>query len=158
MTRETKQIFTRRITQANSTQLVVILYDMTLTYLKDAADAYDIGCEEEFKKDMQCARNCISELRNSLNFSYDLSRTLFSIYAFADREIANDMSGVKTEHMTEIIQMFAKLREAYHTVSKEDTTQPLMENAQDVYAGFTYGRSDVNESLLYSSAGRGFCI
>lgn len=158
MTRETKQIFTRRITQANSTQLVVILYDMTLTYLKDAADAYDIGCEEEFKKDMQCARNCISELRNSLNFSYDLSRTLFSIYAFADREIANDMSGVKTEHMTEIIQMFSKLREAYHTVSKEDTTQPLMENAQDVYAGFTYGRSDINESLLYSSAGRGFCI
>lgn len=158
MTRETKQIFTRRITQANSTQLVVILYDMTLTYLKDAADAYDIGCEEEFKKDMQCARNCIAELRNSLNFSYDLSKTLFSIYAFADREIANNMSGVKTEHMTEIMQMFAKLREAYHTVSKEDTTQPLMENAQDVYAGFTYGRSDVNESLLYSSAGRGFCI
>lgn len=76
MTREMKQIFTRRITQANSTQLVVILYDMILTYLKDAADAYDIGCEEEFKKDMQCARNCIAELRNSLNFSYDLSRTL----------------------------------------------------------------------------------
>ncbi len=44
MTREMKQIFTRRITQANSTQLVVILYDMILTYLKDAADAYDIGC------------------------------------------------------------------------------------------------------------------
>ena len=96
MTREMKQIFTRRITQANSTQLVVILYDMILTYLKDAADAYDIGCEEEFKKDMQCARNCIAELRNSLNFSYDLSRTLFSIYAFADREIANNMSCVKT--------------------------------------------------------------
>lgn len=158
MTREMKQIFTRRITQANSTQLVVILYDMILTYLKDAADAHDIGCEEEFKKDMQCARNCIAELRNSLNFSYDLSRTLFSIYAFADREIANNMSGVKTEHMTEIMQMFTKLREAYYTVSKGDTTQPLMENAQDVYAGFTYGRSDVNESLLYNSAGRGFCI
>lgn len=158
MTREMKQIFTRRITQANSTQLVVILYDMILTYLKDAADAYDIGCEEEFKKDMQCARNCIAELRNSLNFSYDLSRTLFSIYAFADREIANNMSCVKTEHMTEIKQMFTKLRDAYHTVSKEDTTQPLVENAQDVYAGFTYGRSDVNESLLYNSAGRGFSI
>ena len=28
MTREMKQIFTRRITQANSTQLVVILYDI----------------------------------------------------------------------------------------------------------------------------------
>ncbi len=30
MTREMKQIFTRRITQANRTQLVVILYDMVL--------------------------------------------------------------------------------------------------------------------------------
>ncbi len=158
MTKEAKQIFTRRITQANRTQLVVILYDMILTYLKDAADAYDIGCEEEFKKGMQCARNCIAELRNSLNFSYDLSKTLFSIYAYADREIANNLSGFKTDHIAEIMQMFAKLRDAYHTVSKEDTTQPLMENAQDVYAGFTYGKSDVNESLLYSSAGRGFCI
>lgn len=55
MTKEMKQIFTRRITQANRTQLVVILYDMILTYLKDAATAQEIGCGQEFKKDMQCA-------------------------------------------------------------------------------------------------------
>lgn len=158
MTKEAKQIFTRRITQANRTQLVVILYDMILTYLKDAADAYDIGCEEEFKKDVQCARNCIAELRNSLNFTYDLSRNLFSVYSYADRELANNLSGVKVEHMPEIMQMFVKLREAYHTVSKEDKTQPLMENTQDVYAGFTYGRTDVNENLLYGGVKRGFCI
>ena len=35
MTKECKQQFTLRITQANSTQLIVILYEMTLQYLAD---------------------------------------------------------------------------------------------------------------------------
>lgn len=158
MTKEAKQIFTRRITQANSSQLVVILYDMVITYMDDAAAAYEAGCREEFKKALQCARNCIAELRNSLNFSYDLSRNLFAVYAFADRELANDICSMKTEHIVEIRQIFAKLRGAFNTVSKEDHTAPLMQNAQDVYAGFTYGRSGINESMLYGSARRGFSI
>ena len=158
MTREMKQIFTRRITQANRSQLVVILYDMILTYLKDAAAAQEIGCEQEFKKDMQCARNCISELRGSLDFHYDLSRNLFAIYAFADRELARDMQGIEAKQLSQITGMFQKLRDAYHTVSKQDHSQPLMENAQDVYAGFTYNRIDVNENLSQYGAARGYCI
>ena len=158
MTKEMKQIFTRRITQANRTQLVVILYDMILTYLKDAATAQEIGCEQEFKKDMQCARNCISELRGSLDFNYDLARNLFAIYAFADRELAHDMRGISAEQLVQITGMFQKLRDAYHTISKEDQSQPLMENAQDVYAGFTYNRTDVNESLLQYGGARGYRI
>ncbi|MEZ3444965.1 MAG: flagellar protein FliS [Lachnospiraceae bacterium] len=158
MTKEMKQIFTRRITQANRTQLVVILYDMILTYLKDAATAQEIGCEQEFKKDMQCARNCISELRGSLDFNYDLARNLFAIYAFADRELAHDMRGISAEQLVQITGMFQKLRDAYHTISKEDQSQPLMENAQDVYAGFTYNRTDVNESLSQYGGARGYRI
>lgn len=158
MTKEAKQIFTRRITQANSSQLVVILYDMAITYMDDAAAAYDAGCGQELKKALQCARNCIAELRNSLNFSYDLSKNLFAVYAFADRELANDMCSMKTEHIVEIRQIFTKLRGAFNTVSKEDHTAPLMQNAQDIYAGVTYGRSGINESVLYGSARRGFCI
>lgn len=158
MTTEMKQIFTRRITQANRTQLVVILYDMILTYLADAVTAQEIGCAQEFRKDMQCARNCISELRGSLDFTYDISRNLFAIYAFADRELAHDINGIEPEHITRIAGMFQKLRDAYHTVSKQDNSQPLMENAQDVYAGFTYGRTDVNENLSQYGSMRGYCV
>ena len=39
MTNEKKQEYTRKITQANGTGLVVILYDMTLTFLEDAEKA-----------------------------------------------------------------------------------------------------------------------
>ena len=43
MTKEMKQVFTRRITQANRTQLVVIVYEMLLVYLDEAASAYKKG-------------------------------------------------------------------------------------------------------------------
>ena len=112
MTREMKQIFTRRITQANRTQLVVILYDMVLEYLKEAIAAQEIDCIQEYKKDMQCARNCISELRNSLDFNYEISRNLFAIYAFADRELASEMHSIKKDALSQIAGMFQKLRDA----------------------------------------------
>ena len=38
MTKEDKQQFTLRISQANSTQLVVILYEMLLCYIKEARE------------------------------------------------------------------------------------------------------------------------
>lgn len=158
MTKEMKQIFTRRITQANRTQLVVIVYDMLLAYLEDGMKAYDVDNKQEFIRNLELARNCIAELRSSLDFKYDLSKNLFSIYAFADRELANDIYGVKTENMDAIIKMFRKLRDAYHTISKEDNSEPLMENIQDVYAGFTYGKTDVNESLVNNGAERGYCV
>lgn len=107
---------------------------------------------------MQCARNCISELRCSLDFNYDLSRNLFAIYAFADRELAHDMNGISAEQLDQIIGMFQKLRDAYHTISREDQSRPLMENAQDVYAGLTYSKTDVNESLLQYGTARGLRV
>ena len=41
MTKECKQQFTLRITQANPTQLVVILYEMCLEYLKEAEETLE---------------------------------------------------------------------------------------------------------------------
>ena len=63
MTKECKQQFTLRITQANSTQLIVILYEMTLQYLADGEQAADdAGLAEAVHR----ARGCIKELLNSL--------------------------------------------------------------------------------------------
>lgn len=158
MTKEMKQIFTRRITQANRTQLVVIVYDMLLTYLDDARKAYSVDNMYEFVSDLESARKCISELRSSLNFEYELSKSLFSIYAFADRKLAAGICSFDADSLGMIAGMFQKLRDAYHTISRKDDSEPLMENIQGVYAGFTYGRTDVNESLVNYGAKRGYCI
>ena len=83
MTKENKQIFTRRITQANRTQLVVIVYEMLLVYLEDAVKAYEAEDKQEFVRNLKLARECIGQMRTSLNFQYELSKNLFAIYCFA---------------------------------------------------------------------------
>ena len=64
MTKECKQQFTLRITQANATQLVVILYEMTLQYLADAEQAAE---DAQFLEAVRRTRGCINELLNSLH-------------------------------------------------------------------------------------------
>lgn len=158
MTKENKQMFTRRITQANRTQLVVILYEMLLVYLEDAKMAYEAEDTPEFVRNLELARDCVSEMRISLNFEYAISKNLFAIYCFADRELANDIFGNKTENLDALKTIFTKLHDAYATVSEQDESGPLMDNIQDVYAGLTYGREDVNESLVNYDTGRGYTV
>lgn len=158
MTKENKQMFTRRITQANRTQLVVVLYEMLLVYLEDAQKAHTAEDKQEFVRSLELARECISEMRASLNFEYELSKNLFAIYCFADKELANDIFGNKTENLDALKTIFTKLHDAYATISEQDETGPLMDNIQDVYAGLTYGKEDVNESLVNYDTGRGYTV
>lgn len=156
MTTDKKQNFTRRITQANKTQLVVIVYEMLLVYLEDAIVAFKEQNKEEFKENLRMARECIGQMRTSLNFDYELSRNLFALYCFADKELAKDIYGYKTENLDVIQMIFTKLHDAYYKISSEDESGPLMNNIQSVYAGLTYTKSDLNESLVDYDARRGF--
>lgn len=158
MTKENKLMFTRRITQANRTQLVVILYEIFLVYLEDAGKAHEAEDQQEFVRNLELARDCIGEMRASLNFEYALSKNLFAIYCFADRELANHIFGNKTENLDALNRIFTKLHDAFATVSEQDKTGPLMDNIQDVYAGFTYGKEDVNESLVNYDTERGYTV
>ena len=49
MTKELKQEYTLRITQANKTQLITILYEMALLYVGEAEDALATGDRTELK-------------------------------------------------------------------------------------------------------------
>lgn len=156
MTTEKKQTFTRRITQANRSQLVVIVYEMLLVYLEDAMNAYEEDKKEDFRENLRMARECIGQMRTSLNFDYNISRNLFAIYCFADREIAKDMYSLKEENLDVIKMIFTKLHDAYYVVSTKDESGPLMDNIQTVYAGLTYSKSDLNEDFMNYDIKRGY--
>lgn len=156
MTTEKKQTFTRRITQANRSQLVVIVYEMLLVYLEDAMNAYEENKKEDFRENLRMARECIGQMRTSLNFDYNISRNLFAIYCFADREIAKDMYSLKKENLDVIKMIFTKLHDAYYVVSTKDESGPLMDNIQTVYAGLTYSKSDLNEDFMNYDIKRGY--
>jgi flagellar protein FliS len=158
MTNEMKQAFTRRITKANRTQLVVIVYDMMLVYIDDAKTSKTKNDMHEFERNLELARNCIGDLRKNLNFDYELSKSLFSIYTYSDRQLANAMFSGKTDNIVIVEGMMKKLRKAFYELSLTDKTQPMMDNTQEVYAGLTYGRNDINETLINPEANRGFTV
>ena len=97
MTKECKQQFTLRITQANSTQLIVILYEMTLQYLADGEQAADdAGLAEAVHR----ARGCIKELLNSLHREYSPADCTCSAFA--------DLLYVKSAETAQYWKRFAK--------------------------------------------------
>lgn len=158
MTKELKQDYTLRIAQANKTQLVVILYEMTLTYLKEASEAYDKGEGSAFKDSIRKARGCIKELIASLHFEYEPARNLLQLYIFANKELTRASVQNSKKELDHVKKMMEKLHEAYEKIAEADKSGPVMSNAQTVYAGLTYGKNSLVENLANQGSERGFRV
>ena len=85
MTQERKKEYTLRITQANKTQMITILYEMVLDYTKEARDAISIGDKEMANLKLSYAQSCIDELIRSVNLDFDLGKMLHQIYIFSKK-------------------------------------------------------------------------
>ena len=153
---ELKQQFALRISQANKTELCVILYEMFQTYVEDAIA--DLAKEDvkTFRVDIQRARGCLKELMGSLHFEYEPAPTLLKIYIYVSKllvtaDLHNDVEPLKEAnvHMGSLHDAFAKL-------SAENSEGPVMGNAQTVYAGLTYGKNDLNVSMDQGDGKRGY--
>jgi flagellar protein FliS len=129
-----------------------------LVYIEDAITAKTKGDMHEFERNLESARNCIGDLRKSLDFEYELSRSLFSIYTYSDRQLANDIYNGTANNLDVVADMMKKLRKAFYDLSLTDDSQPMMENTQEIYAGLTYGKTDINETLVNPEASRGFTV
>lgn len=158
MTKELKQDYTLRITQANKTQLVVILYEMTLTYLEEAGEAYDKGDSASFRNGIRKARGCIKELMASLHFEYEPARNLLQLYVFANKELTRASVSNSKKELDHVKKMMEKLHGAYEKIAEADVSGPVMANTQTVYAGLTYGRNSLVENLANQGSERGFRV
>ena len=171
MTNERKQEFTLRITGANKTETIVILYDMFQAYLEDAetaaglkqenADAAATGPDmdqKEYHKAIQHTRAVLNELMESLNMEYEIAQNLYQLYRYVERLLIQADVRLDTTPLKEASRIIGKLRDAYEVVSKEDSSSPIMENADAIYAGMTYGKTDLQESNINNSTNRGFLV
>ena len=85
MTKEVKQQFTLRISRANPTELVVILYEMAEQFLEEAKEAFAEENMVEYKEAIRKSRGCINELIQSLHMEYDPAPKLLKLYLFCIR-------------------------------------------------------------------------
>lgn len=158
MTREDKQRFTLRISQANSTEMIVLLYEMLLCYLKEAEEAVGEGNTAVLHEAARKARGCLNELLYSLNPRYEPAGTLQQLYLFCIRRLAIGEARRQTEPLEEVRRIIVPLRDAYSQIAPQNQGGPVMGNPQTVYAGLTYGRNTLTENMADQGANRGMYI
>lgn len=155
MTKECKQQFTLRISQANSTELVVILYEMLLVYLEEGEEAYRQENKLAFREAVRKARGCIKELMNSLHPEYEPASSLLQLYLFCINRLAVCEIRKEIQCLGEIRHVIQPLRDAYAEIAKLNTEGSVMGNSQTIYAGLTYGRNTLTENMADQGANRG---
>ena len=159
MTKECKQQFTLRITQANPTQLVVILYEMLLCYLDEAKEALEIQDKTAFTEATRKARGCINELLSSLHVEYEVAQQMQKLYLFCIRRLATATRKKDKAPLQEVQKVLKPLRDAYAEIAGLNTSEPVMKNAQTIYTGLTYGKTaSLKESLTDGESGRGMFV
>lgn len=156
MRREQVQEFTARVTQNNRTQLVVTIYDIILASLNDAREAFEKGDKMEWKRSLQRAQGLVMELMQALDFQYEISNELGSLYLFVNRRILHALARNRMELLDGVDQVLRNLRNAFEEVSKTDHSAPVMRNTQKVYAGLTYGRTSDLSETFQEDVNRGF--
>ena len=152
-----KQEFTRRLTQCNNGEMIVIMYDIVFAYMDEAKAAYTVGSYEDYKWAVKKSQGAIDTLIGALNYKYDIARDLHKLYIYAKNSLAKAIYQNRTEGLEEAEKILKRLYNAFCEVAKLDASGPLMRNAQQVYAGMTYGRTTLNESYMEDSH-RGFFV
>lgn len=157
MQKEQIQEFTSKITLSNRSGLTVVTYEILFAYLADARSALKEERYEDYKHVIRQAQKCVSELMVTLNFSYELAAELYRIYAYAKELLAKAMYKRSEAEIDECENLMRMLYTSFVEVAKTDDSAPLMKNTEQVYAGYTYGRSDVNSSSD-ANPSRGFFV
>ena len=147
MTPELKQEYTRRITSANRTGIIVITYEIALGYLSDSREAADEGNTDECRIRLKNAARCIEQLLAALNFDYGLSLYLMRIYNYILECIRKVSYSLDVSGLNEPEKILKKLKSSFEEVAKTDTSTPMMNGADEVYDGLTYnarGKTNIN--------------
>lgn len=158
MTREMKQQFTFRITQANPTDMIVILYEMTLMFLGEAKEAGEKEDFAAYKEGIRKTRACINELIASLHMEYEIAGNLYKLYMFCIRRLAYAEVRKEVQVLAEVEMVIAKLKDAYAQIAPSNPAAPVMSNTQTVYSGLTYGKGALAEDMTNQSSNRGMLV
>lgn len=154
---ELKKEYSLRITQANKSQMVVILYEMFMTYVEDATKDLQDAKIKAYRVDIQRARAVLKELMGSLNLEVEPAPTILKLYIYISKLLVNADLHSDEKPLAEACKIMKKLHDAYAQIQDQDTSGPVMGNTQTVYAGMTYSKNNLSISIDGNS-NRGFLV
>ena len=174
MENELKKDFTRRLSQCNSGEMIVIIYDIFFAYVDDIRQAHCTGDHDGQKDAIRNAQSVLDELIGSLNFSYPISHNLYKLYMFCKNELSRAMYENRLDGVQEAEHIMHRLYTSFVEVAKQDKSAPLMKNMWTVTGDFLYkisvkcersgGKRIVSLYFFYTSKKKfiahlyGFCL
>lgn len=81
---------------------------------------------------------------------------LRELYLYMHRELAGAIISVSEDRLAQPESILTRLRDAYLELEKTGSFEPVMDNTQQIYAGLTYGKNSLVESLAQPVSNRGF--
>lgn len=147
MTNEQIKEFTLKISQANHSGLMLILHDMEQIYIEDSKKSYFKGDIDDFLRYIELAKKTHNELMDCVNPLDSQGKMVLVILRFVYKQLV--LSGIKREvvELDRCTQIMKSIRLCFEKLHEIDNEGPVMKNTHQVFAGLTYGKGILNESV-----------
>ena len=158
MNKDTLQGFATRVTQANRTELVVVIYEAALASIAEGKSALEAGAIPDARREINRAKGMIQELMFALDMQYNISTYLMELYRFGYRELCQGIAQRDPKRFDNTTHILEGILPSFKEIAKQDSSAPLMKNTQTIVAGLTYGPgSDLRETIgVGVGSNRGF--
>lgn len=146
MTKDDLNVYAMRVSQASKTEIVVIMYEVAIQYMKESVCELECGNISKFREYLKKSKAFINELASSLDMKFDISVQLLNLYTYFNNACVKADIRCEKDELVRIIEMLEKLKKSFEEVAKMDNSGPVMKNTQQIYAGLTYSRNGFNEN------------
>lgn len=147
MDKEKLNAYAARVAQANRSELVVIIFEAFLDSVGEGTKLLNDGDVAGCRREIERARGFLTELMGSLDFTYEISHYLRRLYVFAYEELCQGIAERDSGRFSHASHIIEELLPAFREVAAQDESKPVMQNAETIYAGLTYGRGSLNENV-----------
>ena len=107
------QEFAARVTQANRSELVVVIYEAVLASIAEGKRCLAEEQIEEARLEISRARSLITELMGSLDMQYGISHYLRQLYIFAYHELCHGIAMRQPELFDHASDIYEKIGRAH---------------------------------------------
>jgi flagellar protein FliS len=156
MEKNTSNTYQNRIINANREQLLVITYEVFINSISECINSIEDQNEDEFNRKMVKVHRLHRELTDNLDMSYEISKNLFSLYVYMNKKLIEASMKLQKEPLLEVKKLALILLDGFAQVASTQSSDVIVKNAQKIYAGLTYGKGQLNETIMNGFEDRGF--
>lgn len=163
---------TLKVTQSNHSGLALILLEIEDIYINDAlvhfekdkeVNKYGEKCvlshTSEYFKNLEQAKKVHLELMEMMERKDKTGKQVWKMLVDTNECIIKSIAKKRPYYLDSYLILNKFLTEVFEKVHSTDDEPPIMKNTHQVFAGLTYGRGTLNESIDEAkNANRGFFV